>query len=66
MYIRYDKKFYIKKPVINANNTTTSIYIKKTLWINAVLFSSLEKIWRYILGIFNQLQQLEIVKNIIQ
>lgn len=50
------KAFYIGKPVTGADNISTVIYTKETLWISGVLFPSLDDAWQYILTIINRLQ----------
>lgn len=58
------KPLYIGKPVIGANNTTALMYTKGTLWIGGVPFPSLDEAWRYMLGIPDQSQRLEIAKDV--
>ncbi len=58
------KPFFIRKPVIVADNITSRIYTKSIIWIGGILFSSLDKAWKYMLNIPNRLQRLEIAKEI--
>ena len=58
------KFFYIKKPVTSANNTTTLIYTKRTLWIGGVSFLSLNDAWQYMLTIADELQRLKIAEDV--
>lgn len=59
------KFFYIKKPIISADNTTIIKIIKSTIWIVIVFFLSLNKVWQYILEILDQVYQLEVAKDIL-
>lgn len=58
------KPFYIRKPVIGADNTISLIYTKKTLWIGGVSFLFLDNAWQSMLTILNKLQRLEIVEDV--
>lgn len=58
------KPFYIGKPVTGADNTTTLMFTKETLWIGGVPFPSLDEAWRYMLGISDQSQRLEAAEDV--
>ena len=58
------KPFYIGKPFISTNNTLVLIYIKRILWIGGVSFLFLDDDGQYILTIPNELQRLEVAKNV--
>ncbi len=58
------KPFFIVKPVITLDNRTAQMYIKATIWIGGVLFSSLDEAWDYMLRIPNDDQRREIAKDI--
>ena len=59
------RPFYIKKLVTSTNNTTITKILKDTIWIIGIRFSSLNKVWQYILGILDQFYQLEVAKDIV-
>lgn len=59
------RPFYIKKLVTSTNNTTITKILKGTIWIIRIRFSSLNKVWQYILGILDQFYQLEVAKYIV-
>lgn len=59
------KSFYIGKSVISANNISTLMYTKRSLWIGGVPFPSSNNAWQYLLTILDELQQLEVAEDII-
>ena len=58
------KRFYIGKPVTNADNTTTMKTLKGTIWIARVSFPFLDKAWQYLLGIPDPAHRLEIAEDV--